>query len=198
MNYTTLPPLNYFLYTTDDIRHVFYLPLINIITLIETECLAVDDSENEVMLKLWIQLVDAQFRSNKVFRCQRGEITSTASAARRAQQCQMEGERKPLGKRGDAIIKAGDMEYGYGEASLKSLEDDKKNKYDRKLKTNKTMKDILQQQLNSLDAPAAKERVKSQLQTVGYQFSKYTLTVLYIDFIGNHCCRLRKMITIQL
>lgn len=170
---------------------MFFLSLLNIIALVETEDLCPDDSENEIMLKLWIHLVDAQFRSSQAFRCRRGEITSTASSARRNQQLQ--NERKAMRKRGDLIVRAGENEFAYGEASLKSSDTDKKNRFDSKLKTVKTMKDIVHQQLGSSGSTSHLQQIKSQVQAVGYQFSRHTLTVMYLDFVGNYCCRLRKI-----
>lgn len=40
-----------------------------------------------------------------------------------------------MGKRGDAIVRSGEKEFSYGEASLKSASNDKKNVFDSKLKT---------------------------------------------------------------
>lgn len=81
------------------------------------------------------------------------------------------------------------MEYAYGEASLKSSDDDKKNQFDSKLKTMKSMKDMLHYQLNSVDKGS---NIKSLLRSVGYQFNKFTIIILYMDFIGEHVCRVRK------
>lgn len=140
------------------------------------------------MLHIWSKLVDAQYSSNKVFKCHRGEISPNASSARRCQQTE-ETDRKKVGKRADILIRKGDIEYAYGEASLNSAADDKKNLFDSKLKTMKSMKDMLHFQLKTVNNTST---VKFHIRSVGYQFSKFAITILYMDFVGNICCRVRK------
>lgn len=138
------------LYTFEDIRHTFLLALYNILGDLENRTISDSDSEMEIMLQVWSRLVDSQYKSNKVFKCHRGEITSIASSIRRCKQSS-EGERKKMGKRDDIVVRQDGIEYAYGEASLKSSDDDKKNQFDLKFKTMKSMKDILQQRLDYVD-----------------------------------------------
>lgn len=79
--------------------------------------------------------------------------------------------RKPMGKRADLLIVGaqGSYEFAYGEDSRIADPSAPKNVFDSKLKTIKTMKDMLQLLMKEVSEPTP------ALRTVGYQCSRKVL-----------------------
>lgn len=93
---------------------------------------------------------------------------SITSAERKLEQRLVETARKPMGKRADLLIKdRNSKEYGYGEASKVSDVKCLKNMMDSKLKTIKTMKDMMRSLSNNTQLNEIKK-----IRTMGYQCSR--------------------------
>lgn len=127
-----------------------------------------------------------------------------------------DNDRKPLGKWADLLVAdQNDDEYGYGEASKITDENANKNINDTKLKTNKTMRDMLAM---LVDKVKHDDDSLKKIRSVGYQCSSklchmymsefiiwciklhlgYTLTVMVMDCVLGYTARLRRLPSVSL
>ncbi|KAI8323565.1 hypothetical protein EDC96DRAFT_538164 [Choanephora cucurbitarum] len=143
----------------DSASFSFFVGAINIINNVISSQFVDNMSETELMLKLWANIVDIQRR--------RGGIPSTASAERRHLSA-VEESRKPMGKRADLIVQANDVEIGYGEASLSSDNNSRKNTFDSKMKICKTLKEMLD---STFKRVSGDRDVLAGVIYIGFQFS---------------------------
>lgn len=65
----------------------------------------------------------------------------------------------------------------------------KKNTFDSKMKTCKTLKDMLDSSFKKVDG---NRNVLSGVVYVGFQFSRNTLSTFFLDYVQGYTCRLRK------
>ncbi|KAI8358523.1 hypothetical protein BD560DRAFT_194736 [Blakeslea trispora] len=143
------------------------------------------------MVNVWKNIVDIQFMKSSKFTCYRGEITSLSSSARKHEQRKQQEHRKKMGRRADLLVRKGDDEFLYGEASLNSSGMDKKNLYDSNIKTKKALKDMLYYLCQKVELDAV-----PKLRIVGLQFSRFNLEAYYMDMPQGYCARVTKTFTI--
>ncbi|KAI8082662.1 uncharacterized protein B0P05DRAFT_570879 [Gilbertella persicaria] len=173
--------------------HTFMLSITNVIDNVICGMFHENASETEIMINLWVHLVDVQLKRQGKLRCRRGEISSKSSANRRLRFVDQVA-RKPTGKKADLLINFNDLEVSYGEASLLTDQNSKKNNFD-KTKTVKVLKDMLD---DLFEATNYDQEKKKQIMTVGFQFSKYSINIMYLDQVEGFCCRLKKTKTVTI
>ncbi|KAI8384104.1 hypothetical protein BD560DRAFT_384986 [Blakeslea trispora] len=96
-----------------------------------------------------------------------------------------------MGRRSDLLVRKGDAEFLYGEASLNSSDMDKKSLYDSNIKTKKALKDMLHCLCQKVEPDTI-----PRLRTVGLQFSRFNLEAYYMDMPKGYCARVTKTSTI--
>ncbi|KAI8374955.1 hypothetical protein EDC96DRAFT_340475 [Choanephora cucurbitarum] len=189
--------------------YTFFLSFINMYQVKQSGFFSRSDlSETDIMVNVWKNVVDIQFMKSSKFTCYRGENTSLNSATRKQTE-----QRKKMGRRSDLLVRKGDAEFLYGEASLNSSDMDKKNLYDSNIKTKKALKDMLHCLCQKVEPDTI-----PRLRTVGLQFSSkfhllllllllkyyvnlffspgFNLEAYYMDMPKGYCARVTKTPTI--
>jgi hypothetical protein len=110
-----------------------HFPLLNLLDGVKASNFFKQDniSKTDIMLNLWPHPVDLQYMYNPYLRCLRDEISSKASAARRATHAASSlsnsNNRKPMGHRADILIrvKYEELAYMFSEAIILILSSSK-------------------------------------------------------------------------